>query len=197
MKSKREKIIKFVRWVALVLMVACVTGVTGATGATGVAGVTGATGATGATGVAGVTGVTGCVSPFYGTARIEKGLHIDAGIAGVSYVDGWMGRNPSYTGIRGDIELRYGVCKYLQGSARIGLGWGYGGKDYFGVAEHDFLHDVSLGPQFSLPITSKNGSQLTPGLRIEAGYANDEFYATPTVLLGFGNPESFTLGHDS
>jgi hypothetical protein len=74
------------------------------------------------------------------------------------------------------------------------LGWGYGGKEYFGVNRHDFLHDVALGPQFALPVPFRNGGQFTPALRIEAGYANDEFYAAPTILFGFGNPESFTLG---
>ncbi|MBD3285163.1 hypothetical protein GF359_02130 [candidate division WOR-3 bacterium] len=136
--------------------------------------------------------LSSCVSPFYGTARIEEGLKIDAGIAGTSYIDGYLGRNPSYTGIRGDVEVGYGICKYFQANARIGLGWGHGGKRYFGNSRNDFIHDIALGPQFALPLSSS--WNLTPALRVEAGYANDEFYATPALLLGFGNPETFTIG---
>ncbi|MBD3286384.1 hypothetical protein GF359_07505 [candidate division WOR-3 bacterium] len=148
--------------------------------------------------------VTGCVSPFYGTARIEEGLHVDAGLAGGTYMFGEgptgsysEGGAPYYIGLRGDIELRYGFGKYIQGSARTGIGWGFNGKRYEAEpvpVEDNFLLDVALGSQLALPIVIEDLGQITPALRFEGCYGYSQLYLLPTFALGFGNPEYLTLG---
>lgn len=57
--------------------------------------------------------MTSCVSPFYGTARIEPGFHMDAGLAATSFdFATWEGEEWC-AGLRGDVELRYGFNEYL------------------------------------------------------------------------------------
>ena|GEM_PF-1036192 len=152
--------------------------------------------------------VTGCVSPFYGTARIEEGFHADIGLAGGAYLKSnatlsnynWAFNpaNPYYHAVRSDVELRYGLNKYIQGSVRAGLGLGFNGYVYDyeprEVDERDFFFDIALGPQFALPIIWEDVGHITPAFRLEACYGYGQFYLLPTLVLGFGNPEYLTLG---
>lgn len=155
-----------------------------------------------------VLGMGGCVAPFYGTARIEEGWHVDVGLAGSTYLKDRSNLDvdydriinpgdPYFYAIRSDIELRYGLNKYIQGSIRTGLGIGFHGYIYDAVpreVEDDFLFDMAIGPQFALPIDLENVGQITPAMRLEACYGYGQFYLLPTFVLGLGNPEYFTLG---
>ncbi|MBD3285943.1 hypothetical protein GF359_05635 [candidate division WOR-3 bacterium] len=149
----------------------------------------------------------GCVSPYYGTAQVEKGWHVDLGLAAVSYMnDGelsgiyYLGTPPStpqFYGVRGDAEVRYGFNEYIQCHGRMGLGYGTFGKihtyEYTPVGDN-FLVDVAAGPQFALPMPFEKGGQISPALRIEACYGYGDFFALPTLLVGVGDPEFLTLG---
>lgn len=133
-----------------------------------------------------------CVSPFYGTARIEKGWHMDAGVAAATFIGGPIGESPSYyTGLRGDYELRYGFNKYLQVHGRIGLGLGYdflyGKEPYMPGWDFSPLFDGALGIQTSIPFT-----HFVPAIRLD-------FHGplvSPILLLGIGKEEQVTVGTD-
>jgi len=130
-----------------------------------------------------MAGVTGCVSPFYGTAKIEKGWHADVGVAINTHlmpsIDSWM-YYPSY-GVRGDIEVRYGINKYLglHGRGSFGLMW---------MFPQLFL-DGAFGFQAALPMHS-----ITPALRTEISYYGGGLTISPALLLGIGKDEKVTLG---
>jgi len=154
-----------------------------------------------------LVGVTGCVSPFYGTARIEKGWHADGGVAALVYdnvedMNGWEafydGREIFYTGIRGDVELSYGIFDFWKCNLRTGIGYGFNGQyesDPYGemrsASDETFL-DAAIGTQLS--VNDIFSSNVTPALRIEGGYMNNNFYVSPTLMLGIGNPEVVTIG---
>lgn len=139
----------------------------------------------------GVLGVS-CVSPFYGTARIEEGWHMDAGVAATTFIGGPVGESPAYyTGARGDFELRYGFNKYLQAHGRIGLGLGYnflhGNQPFTPGWDFSPLFDGALGIQTSIPF-----KYFTPALRLE-------FHGplvSPILLFGIGKEERVTVGTD-
>ncbi len=129
----------------------------------------------------------GCVSPFYGTARIEKGLHSNAGLAATSYVVPGFDESTFCTGLRADLEVRYGFSEYLQAQGSVGLGGGLSCPYFSGFTP---LLSAALGVQGALPFKG-----VTPALRVEAapgiGYI-PVFTVTP--LLGLGNNEMLTLG---
>lgn len=134
-----------------------------------------------------------CVSPFYGTARIEPGWHMDAGIAATTYVAELAWRYPYSIGCRGDLELRYGFNKYMQMNAQAGLGIGFSlsswsDPSYRGGDVYPLLDGV-LGIQTALPV-----GFLTPALRMEFSYFLGEPELVSTALLGIGLKERFTLG---
>ncbi|MBN2378524.1 hypothetical protein JXM67_01815 [candidate division WOR-3 bacterium] len=113
--------------------------------------------------------VTGCVSPFYGTARIDPGWHMDAGVAATSFIGGAIGEGGgSYIGGRGDLEVRYGLNKYWQINGRVGFGWGAA----WWVDEMDPIPawgtsptlDAGIGLQAALPL-----GPVTPAIRVELG----------------------------
>jgi hypothetical protein len=141
--------------------------------------------------VTGVVCVTGCVSPFYGTARIEKGLNVDIGVTGMTYIGAygeWMA--PS-VGVMGNLSVRYGFNPYLQFGARFGAGYGQTG--FLAVDDSGNFHnpwefgaDAAINVQTSLP--RKN---VTPGLILE--YSSVHGFSA-ALLAGWGKPERFTLG---
>jgi hypothetical protein len=131
-----------------------------------------------------VTG-TGCVSPFYGTARIEKGFHADAGVAGTTYVGMGIEDYAIHTGGRGDLFARYGFNEYLQVNGRIGFGLGkYLGSDTI-INDIPFFLDGGIGIQGAFPI-----GWFTPALRAELSYP----WSSIGLILGFGKREIVTLG---
>ncbi|MBN2379004.1 hypothetical protein JXM67_04295 [candidate division WOR-3 bacterium] len=135
----------------------------------------------------------GCVSPFYGTARIEPGFHADAGLGFSRFINvdcEWM---LDCIGPRADMELRYGFKNNFQVSSRFGLGFGYTSvPEYIPVSEGPYLQgDLALGIQYAYPLRNH-----TPAIRFEASYAPglEMFIFTPTLLWGIGRNESVTLG---
>jgi hypothetical protein len=132
---------------------------------------------------------TGCVSPSYGTARIEKGFHADAGVAVTSFSSP-AGDWNYCIGLRGDCEIDYGFNKYFKVGGRVGGGGGFsipipGREEPTTSWSGPFpLIEGTLAVQGSYPF-----KQVTPALRIEAG---SNFSIMP--LVGFGDPEWLTLG---
>lgn len=124
-----------------------------------------------------------CVSPFYGTARIEKGFHADAGLAGMRY----LVPNPYSWGFwnvpGGQIasELRYGINEYIGFHTRASVGAGLG----FPI----FFSDVALGAQASLPT-----NLITPAFRAEMSLYGGGVTFSPAILLGIGKKEFLTFG---
>ncbi|MBD3286208.1 hypothetical protein GF359_06705 [candidate division WOR-3 bacterium] len=133
-----------------------------------------------------VAAVVGCVSPFYGTARIEPGWHMDVGMAATSFVGAteWF---PYCIGIRGDAELSYGFNKYLGVNGRTALGLGYVLSEGGPMSLMPIL-DGALGFQAALPLKT-----VTPALKVELSY-----YAEPALssafLVGLGQDERATIG---
>jgi len=124
-----------------------------------------------------------CVSPFYGTARIEEGWHMDAGVAGMSEItpslDSWGFEY--HLGARADAELRYGFNSFLQLNSRIALG--------AAPAWPPIFADVAVGAQTAYPI-----GPITPALRVEVSGYGGGITFSPAVLLGIGRKEVVTLG---
>lgn len=126
-----------------------------------------------------------CVSPFYGTARVEPGWHKDVGLAATTFVFTLTEWLPYCIGGRGDFELRYGFNEYLQANGRIGLGLGFSESRYEGQSwDGPYpLVDCALGIQAALP-----SKYVTPALRLELGQR------PVTFLLGIGEKERVTVG---
>lgn len=131
-------------------------------------------------------GLLNCVSPFYGTARVEKGWDMDAGLAACTFAN-TLGTLHYLAGMRGDCEIRYGFNKYLQSSGRIGFGGGYEILDDSQEPERNDLFpllDGAIGVQGAYPLKA-----MTPALRVEAGSG-----VSVMPLVGFGEGEWLTVG---
>lgn len=130
----------------------------------------------------------GCVSPFYGTARIEKGWHMDAGVAATSFVVPSLSSywpNHYCIGGRGDFTLQYGFNKYFELSGHAGLGLGISIPD--SVPSHlEALGEGTIAIQAALPV-----KYLTPALSLGFSYPSGP---QCSVLLGIGQDEKVTLG---
>jgi len=137
---------------------------------------------------------SGCVSPFYGTARIEEGLHVESGLSGTSFMTFNPERSGYYIGGRGDVAFRYGFSKNFQAYIRTGLGFGIDPINdtlipaTYRPSPTGFLFDAGLGLQGAIPF-----EYITPGLQLEIG-ANGMVSAT--ALFGAGIKEWLTLGAD-
>jgi len=122
-------------------------------------------------------GMLSCVSPFYGTAKIEEGWHMDVGVAGgtliLPHLDAWG--FSSLIGVRGDVELRYGLNKYLGFHARGAIGYP--------------MLDGALGIQTAFPL-----GLVTPALRTEISWYGGGPTFSPALLVGVGRTEWVTLG---
>ncbi|MBD3285164.1 hypothetical protein GF359_02135 [candidate division WOR-3 bacterium] len=139
-------------------------------------------------------GLNSCVSPYYGTARIEEGHSLSIGGAASSHflaLGEYFGHN---YGLRGDLEWRYGFNERWQINAHFGAGLGIDGKYVEGVAPYPPFNtfiDPSLGLQYAFL-----KGPVIPALRIEVcltpGFIAP--FPAPTLLLGFGNPEWLTFG---
>jgi len=155
----KEEKMKSIRWIASIMIIMC------------------------------VTGVTGCVSPFYGTAKIEPGLHFDVGLAGMTYGYNYSSYTDYYypfAGSRADFEVRYGISDYLGVSARFGAGLG----TEFYIYSEPFI-DGALGVQLVVPVEGP----VTPALRTEFSGYLIEPTLSPAILLGIGREEEkITLG---
>lgn len=130
-----------------------------------------------------VVTLTSCVSPFYGTARIEKGFHAEIGVATHSFLFPWLdAMQYGYrSGMRSDVELRYGFNRYLGLHARAALGVFYNDP-------LPFL-DAGVGIQTALPL-----KWVTPALRSEVSLYGGCVTLSPTLLVGIGREEKVTLG---
>jgi hypothetical protein len=128
-------------------------------------------------------GVLGCFPAFYGTATIEPGLHCDVGgaVHGAAHVGGTPFMvSPVGIGVRGDFGVKYGLTKFIQVDSRVGLNLVYA--------------DPGVGLQLAVP-----EGPIKPALRVEAScwltWEGGVFpVLAPALLLGLGDPESFTLG---
>lgn len=134
----------------------------------------------------GVLGVS-CVSPFYGTAKIEPGWNGEVGVAATSFLTDPF--EYSYVGGRADLELRYGFSRYLQVNGRLGAGAGYrppsnvpGNPPVSGGIQP--LVDGALGVQAACPL-----NEVTPAVCLEVGR-----FLSVIPLLGLGKKELLTLG---
>lgn len=120
------------------------------------------------TGVVCVTSVTGCVSPFYGTARIEPGWQTSYGVALYSSV--------YFLGLREDVHVSYGFNPYLKAYLEAALGTAF-----------PDLADGRIGVQAALP-----AGWVTPAMRLELSVYNT-ISLSPSFLLGIGRKEFLTL----
>lgn len=136
-------------------------------------------------------GFLGCVLPFYGTAKIEPGLHFDVGLAGMTYgvpSSSYYDEDVYYpfAGGRADFEVRYGVLENVSLSARFGAGLG----TEFYIYSEPFI-DGALGVQLVVPVEGP----VTPALRTEFSGYLIEPTLSPAILLGIGREEEkLTLG---
>lgn len=129
-----------------------------------------------------------CVTPFYGTARIEKGWHMDAGIAATTFI---CNENVDQCpGGRTDLEIRFGFNKYFQAGGRIGLGAGYippSPEDEAVPPRKGGVYpllDGGLGLQTAYPM-----EYITPALRLELGQE-----LSLVSIIGIGKREWLTIG---
>lgn len=132
-----------------------------------------------------------CVTPFYGTARVEKGFHMDAGVSAMSYIGAYGEWNAPSVGGVASIAPSYGFNPYLQLGGRLGLGYGQTGFIVHDTAGNPhnpwgFFPDIALNLQAALPTKS-----ITPALRIEGTLPR---ILSATFLLGIGEKERITLG---
>ncbi|TKJ40527.1 hypothetical protein CEE36_09560 [candidate division TA06 bacterium B3_TA06] len=124
--------------------------------------------------------MTSCVSPYYGTARIEPGLNLNAGAALSTFVVVPIcGVSTEEFGVRGDVELGYGIGQYLSPYIRLGGG----------VSLDAGFLDPGVGLQLSLPV-----EYITPALLAEINLHMGEPTFSPAFLLGIGRAEKVTLG---
>ncbi|MBA7603655.1 hypothetical protein ES703_10770 [subsurface metagenome] len=125
--------------------------------------------------------MTRCVSPYYGTARIESGWQLDVGLGLHSTVVPLFDADPMYgIGIRCDGEIGYGLDKYVKPYARAALDLN---TAYIGYA------DIGLGLQVALPVWI-----FTPAVKLEINSTWIQPTFSPVVLLGIGKSEWVTLG---
>ncbi len=132
-----------------------------------------------------------CVSPFYGTARIEKGFHMEAGACAMSYIGAFSEWNTPSLGGAASTAFFYGFNPYLGVGGRLGLGYGQTGFIVHDTAGNphnpwEFFPDIALNLQAALPTQS-----ITPALRIEG--APPRIFSA-SFLLGIGEKERITLG---
>jgi len=137
--------------------------------------------------------VISCVSPFYGTAKIEPGFHADVGVGVSRFVTNDSEWILDCVGPRLDTELRWGFNRFVQVSSRMGIGFGYTKvEDYLPINEGPYiLAHGALGVQAAYPLRRN-----TPALRLELSYQPnlEAVKISPVLLWGFGNPEWLTLG---
>jgi len=129
--------------------------------------------------------LTGCVSPFYSTAKIERGLTVNAGLSLAAYHVP-ITAGPSYSiGVRGDAAAGYGFSSYLRLNARASLGLG----TQFSGMHYPFFADGAVGAQ-----TAASLGAITPALHVELSGYLGEITLSPALLLGIGRKEYLTFG---
>lgn len=152
---------------------ACVTGIICVAGVTGVVCVTG----------------TGCVATFYGTARIEPGFHVNAGVGVGQFIGGSYEATSRYIGPRADVEVGYAFSHFFKTHLRAGGGWGWRSEEYVEGESPSrpeaTLLDGAIGIQVSSP-----HHYPTPALRLEVGLGG----VSTDLMFGIGEPEWLTLG---
>lgn len=141
--------------------------------------------------VTGVTGVTGCVAPFYGTARIEEGLHVETGVCAMSYIGAFGEWSAPSIGGMANVALFYGFNPYVQLGSRLSLGYGQTGFIVHDTAGNphnpwEIFGDATLNVQAAIP-----GESTTLALRLEGSASRA---VTASLLLGLGKTEKVTLG---
>ncbi len=130
--------------------------------------------------IIGAAAMVGCVSPYYGTARIEPGWEYTMGTAFHTL------RVPTITGPRycmglmQDIGISYGFNRY----SKIFFNAGFGPA----LPEGKILIGRAVGVQAAAPLGS-----VTPALRIEYTGYGLEPSISPGLLLGIGRREWLTL----
>jgi len=131
--------------------------------------------------IVGMSMIISCVSPYYGTARIPPGWDANAGVALNSYYLVPICGSISYElGLRGDIEVSYGIARILRPYLRLGGGVSLGGG---------FI-DPGAGLQLSVPT-----GNVTPSVIAEVNLQLGEPTIAPAVLIGVGGEEEkLTLG---
>jgi hypothetical protein len=136
-----------------------------------------------------VTG-TGCVSPFYGTAKIQKGLNISGGVGVNQFEMGSFIYSYLSTGPRADLEVGYAFNNVVKPYIRGGLGFGWRteeptGEDGGFPDRIEWLGDAAVGIQVAYP-----NRPLTPAIRLEVGTC----LVSADMMVGIGNTEWLTLG---
>lgn len=121
--------------------------------------------------------VVDCVTPFYGTARIEPGGHLDVGIATDVVRPLKYGDFPNFP--RAELGIRHGFKESFQINGRIGI-------VYMGGDELPVFPVAGLGIQVAAP-----QGVVTPAFGVEVSFPPT---FTPTFLLGIGGNETATLG---
>ncbi len=131
-----------------------------------------------------------CVAPFYGTARIAKGFHVNSGIA-VCQFTGVMMNSASwpYIGPRADVEVGYAFSNSFKTHLRAGGGWGWVSREReegeSTPNSQTFLLDGAIGIQIAHP-----HKYSTLALRLEAGLGG----VSTDLMFGIGEAEWLTLG---
>jgi hypothetical protein len=129
--------------------------------------------------IVGMLSIISCVSPYYGTARIEPGFHLDAGLSISTFIPP-VSDGPGYAiSPHVDLESKYGFNEYLQTHARFSAGFSYP-YSYF---------DAGAGLQAAVPL-----GIVTPAVRSEVTCYGGFLTFSPAFLAGFGRNEFLTVG---
>lgn len=156
---------KSIRWIASIMIIMCVTGVVCVTG-------------------------TGCVAPFYGTAKIEPGFHVDAGVGVGQFVGGSYEATSRYIGPRADVEVGYAFSHFFKTHVRAGVGRGWRSEEYVeGDSPPPRLKATLLDGAIGIQVSSPH-HYPTPALRLEVGLQG----VSTDLMFGIGEPEWLTLG---
>lgn len=118
--------------------------------------------------------LTSCVSPFYGTAKIEPGFHVNAGVGVGQFVEGSYEATSRYIGPRADVEVGYAFSHFFKAHIRAGVARGWRSEEYVeGDSPPPRLKATLLDGAIGIQVSSPH-HYPTPALRLEVGLGGGE-----------------------
>lgn len=134
--------------------------------------------------------LTSCVSPFYGTAKIEPGFHVNAGVGVGQFVEGSYEATSRYIGPRADVEVGYAFSHFFKAHIRAGVARGWRSEEYVeGDSPPPRLKATLLDGAIGIQVSSPH-HYPTPALRLEVGLGG----VSSDLMFGIGEAEWLTLG---
>lgn len=130
--------------------------------------------------ILGALSFTHCVSPYYGTARIEPGWNVTCGAALHSCIVPVTDVSGYSIGLREDIFVSYGFNRYLGAHIQAGFGTA--------IPEAPGFVDGLAGLQAALPL-----GPLTLSLRADIASYYGFLSISPMFLMGVGKREYVTI----